>query len=171
MWSQNNDVELKIGALGARACVELFGAYGLSLDPATSPVARSDHRLLSGSIGFVGRRLRGTCLLAAAEKPLSVSCPEQEGALRDWVGELTNQFMGRLKTKLLSHGVEVFVTTPIVLAGVRIEPLPRSRTEPHVFTSSAGEVLAWVEVETEDQFVLGSEHPWQSGGEGDVIVL
>jgi hypothetical protein len=170
MWRQNQDIELTIGALGNRACIELFGAYGVELHLGSTSWGRSDERLLSGSVGFAGRQLRGTCLLAAAEKSLLASCPEQGGMLRDWAGELTNQFVGRLKTKLLARGIEVFVTTPIVLAGVRIEPLPRSRAEPSVFSSSTGEVLAWVEVETQHDFVLGSEHPGQSS-EGDVIVL
>jgi hypothetical protein len=170
MWQQNQDVELELGSLGARACVELFGAYGIELTRGAGGWGENDERLLSGSVGFIGRRLRGTCLLAAPERPIAASCPERDGAIRDWVGELTNQFVGRLKTKLLARGVEVFVTTPIVLSGVRIEPLPRSRAEPAMFTSSAGPVLAWVEVETQPHFVLGSEHPGQSG-EGDVIVL
>jgi hypothetical protein len=170
MWQQNQDIEVTIGELGMRACVELFQAYGVELAPGAGGWGANDERLLSGSVGFVGRSLRGTCLLAAPEPPLAASCPEQGGALRDWVGELTNQFVGRLKTKLLSRGVEVFVTTPIVLSGVRIEPLPRSRAEPMIFTSSAGPVLAWVEVETEESFALGAERPGQSG-EGSVIVL
>jgi hypothetical protein len=170
MWHQNQDIEFTIGALGTQACVELFQAYGVALTQGTGSWGANDERLLSGSVGFVGRSLRGTCLLAAPEQPLAASCPEQGGALRDWVGELTNQFVGRLKTKLLSRGVEVFVTTPIVLSGVRIEPLPRSRAVPTVFTSSTGPVLAWVEVETEESFVLGEEHTGQSS-EGDVIVL
>jgi hypothetical protein len=170
MFRQNHGVELELGSLGARSCVELFGAYGLELNRGVGGWGANDERLLSGSVGFVSRRLRGTCLLAAPEGPLVASCPERGGAIRDWVGELTNQFVGRLKTKLLARGVEVFVTTPIVLSGVRIEPLPRSRAEPSVFGSSAGPVLAWVEVEAEENFVLGSEHPGQRG-EGDVIVL
>jgi hypothetical protein len=171
MWNQNNDVEERISELGARACLELFGAYGLELVKSSAPRARSEERLLSGSIGFVGRRLRGTCLLAATEPPLAASCPEKAGALRDWVGELTNQFVGRLKSKLLSHGVEVFVTTPIVLSGVRIEPLPRNRREPFTFSSSAGEILVWVEVETEGDLELGPEEPGLNASEGDVILL
>jgi hypothetical protein len=171
MWSQDSNVESKIAELGEHACVELFDAYGLELTPHPRPFERSDRRLFSGSIGFVGRRLRGTCLLASESEPLLASCPERDGAPRDWIGELTNQFVGRLKTKLLSHGVEVFVTTPIVLSGVRIEPLPRNRTEPFVFQSNVGGVMAWVEVETEEGFALGSEESGRSGGEGDVILL
>jgi hypothetical protein len=170
MWNQNNDIEEAISALGARACVELFSAYDLELEPGPLHRVRSDERLLSGCIGFVGQHIRGTCLLAATEKPLTASCPQRAPVLRDWVGELTNQLVGRLKSKLLARGVEVFVTTPIVLSGVRIEPLPRNRREPFIFSSSAGEVLVWLEVETEGNFVLGAERAGKTN-EGDVVVF
>jgi hypothetical protein len=170
MWSQNEGIATRIGTLGTAACADLFSAYGLELSSSSGTWGQSDERLLSGSIGFVGPRVRGTCLLATEEKCLLETCPERGAALRDWIGELTNQFMGRLKTKLLSHGVEVFVTTPIVLSGVRIQPLPRAHVEPLVFSSRAGSVLTWIELETHPTFVLGSEHPGFNG-EGDVIVF
>ena len=170
MWIQTSETELTIGALGASACTELFQAYGVGLTPAQKAWGNSEERLLSGSMGFVGRHVRGTCLLATTEKTLLSSCPAQ-GKLRDWIGELTNQFVGRLKTKLLGCGVEVFVTTPIVLSGVRIQPLPRGHLEPTVFSSPAGDVLVWVEAETDEGFVLGSLHPGRSNVEGEVILF
>jgi hypothetical protein len=170
MSTMTNEIELRISTLGAEACAELFGAYGVGLSPTKKDWCASDERLLSGSMGFVGRRVRGTCLLATTEAPLLESCPTR-GKLRDWVGELTNQFVGRLKTKLLACGVEVFVTTPIVLSGVRIQPLPRGRLEPFVFSSQNGEVLAWIEVDVDDGFVLGSLHPGRSNSEGEVILF
>jgi CheY-specific phosphatase CheX len=172
MWSQNEGIATKIGTLGTNACADLFSAYGLELEPGSSGASwgGNDQPLLSGSIGFVGRRIRGTCLLATEERCLLATCPEQGVAMRDWIGELTNQFMGRLKTKLLAHGVEVFVTTPIVLSGVRIQPLPRAHVEPAVFSSHAGSVLTWIELETHPELVLGLEQPGFNG-EGDVIVF
>jgi hypothetical protein len=170
MWTRESDIELKIGALGANACSELFNAYGVALSPATKSWGESEERLLSGCMGFVGRHLRGTCLLAATEKTLVDSCPTQ-GSLRDWIGELTNQLVGRLKTKLLGCNVEVFVTTPIVLSGVRIRPLPRGRLEPTIFSSKDGEVLVWVEVETDEEFAFGSLHPGRANIEGEVILF
>ena len=170
MWIQDGEIEVKIGAFGADACTELFGAYGVSLSATRKSWTESDERLLSGSMGFVGRHVRGTCLLATTEKTLADSCPTQ-GKLRDWIGELTNQFVGRLKIKLLACGVEVFVTTPIVLSGVRIQPLPRGRLEPTVFSSPRGDVLVWVEVDTDQGFALGSLHPGRSNVEGEVILF
>lgn len=170
MWTQDNEIELKIEALGAAACTELFGAYGVELSPSKKSWGSGDERLLSGSMGFVGRHVRGTCLLATTEKTLVESCPTN-GTLRDWIGELTNQLVGRLKTKLLGCGVEVFVTTPIVLSGVRIQPLPRGNLEPSVFSAPAGDVLVWVEVEADRGFALGSLHPGRANVEGEVILF
>ena len=170
MWIQDTDIEIQVSTLGAEACTELFHAYGVGLSASETTWGDSDERMLSGSMGFVGRHVRGTCLLATTEKTLLVSCPTR-GRVRDWIGELTNQFVGRLKTKLLAGGVEVFVTTPIVLSGVRIQPLPRARMEPTVFSSLEGDVLVWIEVETDEGFALGSLHPGRSNVEGEVILF
>ncbi len=170
MLQESDDMAVRIGSLGARACSELFHAYGVDLGPATHAWGATNDRLLSGVIGFVGRGVRGTCLLAGHDGPLTHSCPEG-GRLRDWVGELANQLVGRLKSKLLARGVEIAVTTPIVLSGVRLQPLPRGRLEPTVFDSPWGAVLVWTEVEIDNEFALGSEHPGLTSGEGAVLLF
>jgi hypothetical protein len=172
MWGHDDAVEGRIAGFAGAACQELFAAYAVELEPIRQgwPGPDGDERLISGSIGFVGRHLRGSCLLAATEGPIRASCPES-GAARDWVGELTNQFVGRLKTKLLGRGVEVFVTTPIILSGVRIQPLPRGTLEPFVFVADSGRVMGWVEVQSDEHFEFCSAPPACSGAEGDVILF
>src|SRR4051812_18701468 len=93
-------------AMGQRASLELFAAYGLDMEVQQRPWSPTDERLYCGSIGFAGRGLRGTCVLAANERPLLESCPEG-GRLRDWVGELANQLAGRVKVQILARGTEV----------------------------------------------------------------
>jgi hypothetical protein len=171
--SANHDdqTELRVAELGANACIDLFAAYGVSLVPGTYPWATSDERLLSGVIGFVGRGIRGTCLLAGNEAVLAATCPEG-GRLRDWVGELANQLAGRMKIKLSTRGVDAWLTTPIVLSGVRLEPLPRGKLEPTVFLVAQGPVMVWVEAETERGFALDSARPSATpGGEGEVLLF
>jgi hypothetical protein len=170
MTNHNDDLALRVAALGQRACVELFSDYGVELGASSGGWADSEERLLSGVIGFVGRRVRGTCLLAGSEGPLAASCPEG-GRLYDWVGELANQLVGRLKSKLLGLGVEVALTTPIVLSGVRLKPLPRGRLEPAVMSAAAGPVMVWTEVDADREFALGSEHPGLTGREGAVLLF
>ena len=170
MLTENEKITEEVGSLAARACTELFDAYGVRLESSNNRWGESNVRLLCGVIGFVGSRVRGTCLLAGSEPPLTESCPTQ-GKLRDWVGELANQLAGRLKTKFLDRGVEVALTTPIVLSGVRLEPLPRGRLKPRVFSARAGDVMVWVEMEATPDFKFGSEHPGRHGGEGDVLLF
>jgi hypothetical protein len=170
MMSENDDVALHIAELGQSACFELFSAYGVTLQAPTRVWTDTDDRLLSGVIGFVGPRVRGTCLLAGGEAPLGDSCPEG-GRLRDWVGELTNQLVGRLKSKLLARGVEIALTTPIVLSGVRLKPLPRGRLEPAVMNAKSGPILIWTEVETDTEFAFGAEQAGLTGHEGAVLLF
>ncbi len=141
-----------VESLAEEACLSLFEAYGVHLEPASAETSSGD-RTLTGIIGFTGRGITGMCLVAATEEPLNASNPTQ-GALRDWVAELSNQLAGRLKHKLLTQGVEVYITTPIVLRATRIEPLPRNKLEPRGFRALGGTVALWVEVETSPEFEI-----------------
>jgi hypothetical protein len=167
---QDNIINERVTSLAAIACAELFDAYGLTLTRTTHSWGETDDRLLCGVVGFVGRRFRGSCLVAGCEAPLVASCPSGN-QLRDWVGELANQLAGRVKAKLINLGVEVSLTTPIVISGVRLEPLPRSDIAPTVFTSAEGDVMVWAEAEAASGFVFGSERPAASNGEGDVLLF
>jgi CheY-specific phosphatase CheX len=142
-----------VEGLAGEACMSLFEAYGVQLqhtEVAQSPIGDNS---LTGIIGFTGNGITGMCLVAASEEPLAASNPAQ-GSLRDWVAELSNQLAGRLKHKLLTQGVEVYITTPIVLRATRIEPLPRRKLMPRGFSAAGGSVALWVEVETTPDFVL-----------------
>src|SRR4051812_35288989 len=128
MFEENENLGSEVASLASSSCVDLFEAYGVPIAPNFVPWQKNDERMFCGVIGFVGARIRGTCLLAGTRAPLEGSCPEG-GRLRDWVGELANQLVGRLKTKLLARGVPTIVTTPAVLSGIRLEPIPRGKLE------------------------------------------
>ncbi len=150
---QELETQLLVENLAEEACLSLFDAYGVQLHRSEMAQTPSGDRSLTGIIGFTGRGITGMCLVAASEEPLVASNPTQ-GALRDWVAELSNQLAGRLKHKLLTQGVEVYITTPIVLRATRIEPLPRRKLVPRGFTAAGGMVALWVEVETTPDFVM-----------------
>ena len=163
-------LDAKVGAIAEQACQQLFQAYGVDLKPTSEPWGAVGERQLCGIIGFVGRRLRGTCVLAGSEAPIIASCPAS-GGTRDWVGELANQLAGRLKAKFLALGVEVHLTTPVVLSGMRLEPLPTRNHERRLFATDDGQVMVWIEVDSPEGIVLGSEHPFPHGGEGDILLF
>ncbi|MEO7037177.1 MAG: chemotaxis protein CheX [Polyangiaceae bacterium] len=168
MFIERSETTRAIQALAAAACTELMQAYGVQLNP-TLGWADSDQVMFSGVMGFVGDSVRGTCLLAAAQGTVEAAAPKGASA-RDWVGELSNQLVGRLKAKLMARGATIAVSTPVVLRGVRVSPLPRTDVEPVVFESTAGKVLVWLEVEIDDGFQLGEVRPLKAS-EGELIVF
>ncbi|HET9933656.1 MAG TPA: chemotaxis protein CheX [Polyangiaceae bacterium] len=171
MLSENDAVSARVDTLTTRACEELFASYGVALTPVRGGFEDANESVLSGVMGFIGTRLRGTCLLASVLGPLEASRPAGNNS-RDWIGELTNQLVGRLKTKLLARGVEVFLTTPIVLRGACVQPISRGSREPVWFSSAFGKLMVWVEVECGRDLMLASEIPLSTAGDaGDILMF
>lgn len=159
MGNQTTETSERIANMTARACVELLKDYGVLLTPGSMAWdAHSQEPVFFGVIGFVGSGVRGTCLLGAQQQLVDASC-RVGNRPRDWIAELSNQLLGRLKMKLLTCGVSVKVTTPLALSGVQLTPLPRLGQEPLAFTSDRGAALVWLELETDDDFVLDPERP------------
>ena len=170
MFVNNSSVQNEVAALAAGACADLFDAYGVRLTPTDAHVPRSEEPMISGVMGFVGPQIRGTLLLAAEHGPLIASRP-CEGRLRDWAGELANQIVGQLKVKLLARGADLALTTPVVLQGLRVEPLPKNESVPSVFTGGNGSVMVWVEIETSAEYALEPEGPSQAAAMGEIQVF
>ena len=157
--------------IAGTACASLFEAYGVALQRVntTEAVPSSSAPILySGVVGFGSPGIRGACILAASEKPILQSIPV-EGSLRDWIAELANQLVGRIKNKLLAYGAEVHVTTPVVLRGQHLAPLPRRELPPLSFQTDGGNVFVWIELETAADFVLGP--PSEAVAEGEALLF
>jgi CheY-specific phosphatase CheX len=169
MFVERAEATEKIQALAAEACVELLQAYDVALSPDEHAWAETDEVMFSGVMGFVGEKVRGTCLFAAPQATVLAAAPSN-AAPRDWVGELTNQLVGRLKSKLLARGATISLSTPVVLSGVRLSPMPRTGVHPVAFRSATGRVLVWLEVEVEGDFALQPPQPMDAT-EGDLLVF
>jgi hypothetical protein len=169
MYTEQHRISNAIEDMVTSACAELFAAYDVPLTAADRDVwAALNEPLLSGVMGFVSPQLRGTCVLACEQGPVSKSCPSG-GRPRDWIGELANQLVGRLKTKLLGRDIEIGLSTPVVLQGIRLMPLPRAALEPAVYQSPSGMVLVWVEVEVADGFSLPPARNPNVGETGELM--
>ncbi|MFT4702901.1 MAG: CheY-specific phosphatase CheX [Bradymonadia bacterium] len=100
----------------------LFKVYGIEMERVIS----SDDvpcPSLAGIVGFSGERMRGTMLLAAPTQTLQ-ACSCHGGRLidpDDWVGELTNQLMGRVKNAGYELGLEFAMSTPVAVRGVALQ--------------------------------------------------
>jgi hypothetical protein len=159
MTLDTDQTNARIAGLAVDACVALWQDYGIAITrSAFGSGGSADDPLLFGVIGFVGEGLRATCMLGAHPRLIAAS-GRSANQPRDWIAELSNQLLGRMKMRLLGCGVSVQLTTPLALSGVRLTPLPRLAQAPLVFESKYGDVLVCLEVETESGFVLPVETP------------
>lgn len=152
MNNTNERLNELVGQFGREAMTELFQAYSLDAEPTSSAHVADDPTV--GVIGFTASKLRGNLALLV---PAAVIRATQSGSdPMDWTGELTNQFLGRLKNKLIGYGVALEISTPLVVAGLslRLQEPPGTYTQRVDCTTSAGPVHALISVRTAEGFEL-----------------
>jgi hypothetical protein len=129
------------------AAVGLFQAYNVRLVCAdVTERAVMSNTALCGVVGFVGKKVSGTLLLAATAGPVSASNPSSATA-RDWMAELSNQLFGRIKNRLLRKGLELIGAPPAVIQGGHLEALTdRKECRPIVLRGpTGGKVCIWLD--------------------------
>ena len=162
------EVRDQVLELATQACQALFSEYGVQLVPVERNEAPGVKMLYCGILGFSGDDLRGSVVLAATGETLSVSNPIAGGSARDWIAELVNQFLGRLKLSLMSRKVIISLATPVVLRGEHLSLEARGPVRSLWFERSNGDTLGlWLDIECKPEFVLPepSEDPAPEAGE------
>ena len=167
--------------VASEACESLFSRYGVAVHRTpddADPV--SPDFLLCSVIGFTGRDVRGTLVLALTEdlsgisnplassdRGLAVSRPQ-----RDWVGELSNQLLGQIKIALLRWGIEIYVNLPAILLGQHLAPLPRNQLKPLKFALAKGAAAVWLEAEAKPGLKIEASKPEDQGPlAGDTLLF
>jgi CheY-specific phosphatase CheX len=152
--------------------LELFQDVGAEITRAPEADWLPD---LTSVIGFAGHGVAGAlalwssngCLRFLAELGHAQS-PE------DWLGELSNQLLGRVKRRLAPYGAVFDLGTPIVVAGERLR-LPSHRATEQVrvsLESPAGKLEVWLEMEFRDGFQLSDEPTADDGlAEGEALLF
>jgi hypothetical protein len=147
---------LGLDRLIAENCLKLFADYDLEIRSGEVEAVRADERfLLCGIIGFTSKFVRGALVLATTEQPLERTNPTSTPSHRDWICELANQLLGRVKNQMLTRGVEIFPSTPVALCGEHLSPVVQQRLIAELFTAEGGVVCVWLDCEFDDGFALG----------------
>jgi hypothetical protein len=180
--------------LAIEAVVSIFAEYGLSLEVAVraKPGAPSIVALgveagvgafgLGALVHFAGRDVRGALLLASSADviaPTRPCAPKRFAALppaarlimtQDWMGELANQVLGRLKANLAGFGVSFDTHAPVPLSAdalARVAP-KSAETRPVLFRSANGAVGFWFDFLCSGKFVTGAPPP---NGSANRVIL
>jgi CheY-specific phosphatase CheX len=116
--------------------------------------------------------MRGSAVMAASKTTLDDSNPVKGGAARDWIAELVNQFLGRLKLRLLSHKVEIYLATPVVLRGEQLSLEARGSVRPMWFQRPSGDTLGlWLDLDLAKDFTLAEPVAGESQPEDGMMML
>lgn len=156
--------------LVAENCAKLFADYELEIRAGEPGEALAAERfLLCGILGFTSKHMRGALVLATTREPLERTNPSARASHRDWICELVNQLLGRVKNQMLTRGVQIFQSTPIALRGEQLSPILQHRLVAELFTAEGGAVGVWMDCEFDDDFeisdVNATEVPPVSEGE------
>jgi hypothetical protein len=140
--------------LVAENCLKLFADYQLDIRPrAPGESLQVERFLLCGIIGFTSKHMRGVLVLATTQEPLERT-NNTTTTNRDWVCELANQLLGRVKNQMLTHGVEIFPSIPIALRGDHLSPVSQQSLVSELFTTERGVVCVWMDCEFDGDFVV-----------------
>ena len=158
MDSQSSET---LNRLTIETCETLLGGLGLEAHHLSSRQVHdlgSDDRI--ALIGFGGEKLRGTLLLDIPSAVLVHTHPRRSDVredLEDWVGELANLLLGRLKAALLPFDVVIQLSTPLVVkgSGTRIEQSTKHSVA-HTFEANGGQFRVLLAATAEGDFSLAN---------------
>jgi len=141
--------------IAVTVCEWLFAEYGVPVTHVAERQKSAGTMLYCGVLGFSGDQMRGAAVLAASRSTLDDSNPVKGGAARDWIAELVNQLVGRLKLRLLTRKVEIYLATPVVLRGEQLSLEARGPVAPMWFQRPGGDTLAlWLDLDLSKGFAL-----------------
>ena len=122
------------------------GAFDYRLSGTDATSGRVIPVSVASVLGYSGDQMKGslvvTCEKIFLEKShpnLSIGMPVTDPDLLDWIGELTNQMLGRIKNKLAGSGVKFTMSTPTTVSGKSMQvncpkdgfSLEKTYTGPH----------------------------------------
>lgn len=106
---------------------------------------------LTALIGFSGPVLTGALGLIGPEASLARTAPDGvRFDARDWVGELANRALGRVKIGMLRAGLEIQASTPVVLREISLSVVRTEEVRTFVLEHADGAIHLWVDYTPRD---------------------
>lgn len=163
----------------------LFAEYGLSIGEPVGPGDQQTTSLpgetLGGIVGYTGDRIRGSVSVLTLPSVLSRTLPSSvhpdERAFCDWIGELANMLLGRLKNRLLRTGLSLEMAVPVSArgTGLTVSISPGTVWRCHTFHTAAGPIVVRFDAVFDAGFVFAFDGGAQAEGgymtEGECLLF
>lgn len=141
-----------------RSAVELLADVGARFEVAVRTDWTPD---ITSILGFAGTNIAGSVALCTSIECLGALAELGQTKMpEDWLGELSNQLVGRFKRRLAPHGASFGLGTPVVLLGERLRLAAHTVSDRATIVcleSKIGRVEIWLEVESRDDFGLTAQ--------------
>jgi len=141
------------------------------------PVAERESIIeLVSTLGFGAEGIAGAIALCTSSRCAKYMVKTIEGKHEhDWLGELSNQLLGRVKRRLGTHGVTFSMGIPVLFKGERIalaRSLDLTRSIQLTFETPEGLIEAWLDFKTSPNIELSPE-PIQNEApsEGEILLF
>jgi hypothetical protein len=134
-----------------QAVLDLFAAHGIefnqeSLGCDNEPALQTELSFL-GLAGFSGPFFSGYIVLKAGEHLLRHS-NQTTSDPADWMGELANQLLGRIKNRMLREGIALMRLPTAVAMGLGASLLGEGECPPLITLNNGhGSVMVWMKTE------------------------
>lgn len=113
-------------------CEALLSTYGVDVHViGEAAESRLTDDGMAAFIGFTGDMVRGSLAICAPTSLIARAVPvprddtPQEVVYMDWICELSNQLLGRLKLHVARHGVVLSLSTPNAVCGRNLHSIGR----------------------------------------------
>jgi hypothetical protein len=162
----------RMDAIVRECTIALFEAYGW---PVAARESIAPPREVEVCLPFTSDRLSGRiCLFGNAgtfQRSLSMGgAVQSRAAIEDWIGELSNQLVGRMKNRLTSYGLVVSLGTPCPVGEQRPSGVDVERE--YAFEGEGGSLCVRLELAGEDGLELEEVAlPVETLDEGDLLLF
>lgn len=165
-----------LNKLLATATIELFEGYSYSVKYAGLTTHPPEQPEIAGVISFFGSELTGTLALATSKRLIDAKAAATPGVVSstDWLAELANQLLGRLKHLLISQSATIYLGTPMSVTGRELAFSGTASTPEstfHVFQAAQGTILIWLDLEYVDGFEFHPNDDSEDGAAAGETIL
>lgn len=124
------------------------------------------------SIGLAGDAFKLSIVILAASRTIAPMCPIPGASTADWIGELANQLVGRLKNALIEYGHSGQLSLPVTVSGSGLSLWDKTLCPMTFFIhTQAGRVILRLEAEVQPASVWTASECASAAAEGSMCLF